>query len=200
MDVLHRLRKSLWPFCTKSALFDDEDKIDLYGPIWIMITLIVEIAIAGYVVYQIEEFTLPLEYKNSRIDVSKYTFYNLEKVARAGFVCLGYFIINPLMVLLLVKYILWVSDIEYLWIFAVYGYSFTVFIIATALSMVPIDWLKWVFLATSGVVSLFFIAMEMYTYLKFKMEQGHLKFIFVLIYLAGSHFVFVVALKNYFLA
>ena len=110
------------------------------------------------------------EYKNSRIALNKYTFYNLEKVARAGFVCVGYFLVNPLMVLLLVKYILWVPDIEYLWIFSVYGYSFTVFIITTALSVIPIDWLKWVFLASSGVVSLFFITLEMYTYLKYKLE------------------------------
>ena len=51
MDVLHRLKRAIWPFCSKSMLFEDEDRIDLYGPIWIMITLIVEIAIVGYVVY-----------------------------------------------------------------------------------------------------------------------------------------------------
>lgn len=51
MDVLLRLRKAIWPFCTKSQLFEDEDKVDLYGPIWIMITLIVEIAIVGFIDY-----------------------------------------------------------------------------------------------------------------------------------------------------
>jgi hypothetical protein len=48
-DVLIRMRKSLWPFCSKSGIFVDDDSLDLYGPIWIMITLIVEIAIVGYV-------------------------------------------------------------------------------------------------------------------------------------------------------
>jgi hypothetical protein len=51
MQVLHRLRKSLWPFCSKSQLFEDDDKVDLFGPLWIMMTLIVEIAIVGFIDY-----------------------------------------------------------------------------------------------------------------------------------------------------
>lgn len=92
--------------------------------------------------------------------------FSLLKVARAAFVCIAYFILNPLLLLLLIKYILWVPDIQYLWLFAIYGYSFTVFIITTALNVVPIDWLKWVFLAVSGCVSLFFIFSEMYALVK----------------------------------
>jgi hypothetical protein len=51
MDILHRLRKSIWPFCSKSMMFSDGNEIDLYGPIWIMITLIVEIAVVGFINY-----------------------------------------------------------------------------------------------------------------------------------------------------
>jgi hypothetical protein len=51
MDILNRLRKSIWPFCSKSYLFKDDDNIDLYGPLWVMLTLIVEIAIVGFIVY-----------------------------------------------------------------------------------------------------------------------------------------------------
>ena len=54
IDILDRMRKSIWPFCSKSGIFGDEDEIDLYGPIWIMITLIVEIAIIGYINHIVE--------------------------------------------------------------------------------------------------------------------------------------------------
>ena len=91
-------------------------------------------------------------------------------MARAAFVMVGYFIMNPLMCLLLIKYILWVPDMRYLWLFAIYGYSFTIFIITTVLNVIPIDWLKWVFLGVSGAVSLFFIFSEMYALIKNKLD------------------------------
>lgn len=112
---------------------------------------------------------------------------------------IGYFIINPLMCLLLIKYVLWVPDMRYLWLFAIYGYSFTVFIITTVLNVIPIEWLRWVFLSVSGVVSLFFIFSEMYALIKNKLDQGICKFLFVCLYLTASHLVFIFALKEYFL-
>jgi hypothetical protein len=60
--------------------------------------------------------------------------------------------------------------VQYLWLFAIYGYSFTIFIITTVLNVVPLEWLRWVFLAVSGIVSLFFIFIEMYTLLKGKLK------------------------------
>lgn len=60
---MNRLRKSIWPFCSKSYLFDDEDRIDLYGPVWVMLTLIVEIAIVGFIDYQIDITTAAIELK-----------------------------------------------------------------------------------------------------------------------------------------
>jgi hypothetical protein len=125
--------------------------------------------------------------------------FSLLRVARGGFVCIAYFILNPLMLLLLIKYILWVPDVQYLWLFAIYGYSFTVFIITTALNVVPIDWLKWVFLGVSGLVSLFFIISEMYALIKDKLRQGICKFFFICLFLLLTHAVFVFALRKYFL-
>jgi hypothetical protein len=61
MEVLDRLRKSLWPFCSKHGIYIDDDKIELYGPFWIMITLVVEIAIVGFINYQIDLATVAIE-------------------------------------------------------------------------------------------------------------------------------------------
>ena len=88
-----------------------------------------------------------------------------------------------------------VPEFEYLWIFSIYGYSFTIFIITTALNVLPIDWLKWVFLGVSGGVSLMFIVVEMYTYLKTELGQNFCKFILICLLLGLSHGIFVLALK-----
>jgi hypothetical protein len=110
-DVLNRLRKSLWPFCSKSTLFDDDDKVDLYGPIWIMLTLRVEIAVVGFINYQIDLATMAIELKGGKIPHYQMAYYSLIKIARAGFVCIAYFILNPLLLLLLIKYVLMVPQI-----------------------------------------------------------------------------------------
>jgi hypothetical protein len=168
-----------------------------------MITLIVEIAIIGFIDYQIEIAATLVEAKSGKVisGISKLysAKYSLEKVARAGFVCIAYFLVNPLILLLLIKYVLWVPDVRYLWLFAVYGYSFTIFVISIFLYVVPIPWLRWVFLGVSGTVSLFFIWTEMYNILKNKLRQGICKFLVICLILMVSHGVFVLALYKYFL-
>jgi hypothetical protein len=107
-DVLFRLRKALFPFiCSKRPLLDD-DRYDLYGPIWIMISLIVEITIVGFINYQIDIETMMFEIKHGKVPTNYLSLYSLEKVARAAFVMIGYFILNPLMLYLLAKYVAWI--------------------------------------------------------------------------------------------
>lgn len=48
-DVLKRLFKAIFPYFNQRIFVNGN--YDLYGPIWIMITLIVEIAIVGFVDY-----------------------------------------------------------------------------------------------------------------------------------------------------
>ena len=176
-------------------LFDDDDHVDLYGPIWIMLTLIVEIAVVGFINYQIDIATMAIELKGGVLPHVQNQYYSLTKIARAAFVCIAYFIANPLLLLLLIKYVLMVNEIQYIWLFAIYGYSFTIFVITTALNVVPLDWLKWVFLGVSGVVSILFIWTEMYVLLKDRLQQGTFKFILICLLLAASHSIFVLALK-----
>ncbi len=59
------MRKSLWPFCSKSGIFGESDEMDLYGPIWIMITLIVEIAIVGYINHIVHQASIDIEIHSS---------------------------------------------------------------------------------------------------------------------------------------
>jgi hypothetical protein len=198
-DVLNRLRKSIWPFCSKSMLFEEDDRVDLYGPIWIMLTLIVEIAIVGFINYQIDVATMAIELKGGVIPHYNSAYYSLTKIARAAFVCIAYFIANPFLIMLLIKYVLMIEEVQFLWLFAIYGYSFTIFVITTALNVIPMEWLRWVFLGVSGAVSLMFIWTEMYVLLKNRLKSGMSKFLLVCLLLGASHTIFVLALKKYFL-
>ena len=142
---------------------------------------------------------MAIELKGGIIPHQQLAYYSLTKIARAGFVCVAYFLLVPLLMMLMIKYVLMVPQVQYLWLFAIYGYSFTIFIITTVLNVVPLDWLRWVFLGVSGLVSLFFIMTEIYVLLKTKLKQGLGKFFVICLILLATHALFVVALKNYFL-
>jgi hypothetical protein len=165
-----------------------------------MATLIVEIAIVGFIDYNIDVWTMTAEIKEGIIAPVDYmSLYSMQKVARAAFVCVGYFILNPLMLNLITKYVLFVEEMRYLWIFSIYGYSFVIFIVTTPLNIIPIEWVKWVVLSASAVVSLFFIISEMLVLIRHRLNEGWAKFVIVLLYLFGSHVVFILAIKLYFI-
>lgn len=75
-DVLFRLRKAILPFCAKAKILEGE-KYDLYGPIWIMITLIVEIAIVGFISYQIDIANMVFEMKHGHPPTDYMSLYSL---------------------------------------------------------------------------------------------------------------------------
>lgn len=139
------------------------------------------------------------EIKHGKSPTDYMSLYSMEKVARAAFVMIAYFIFNPLMLYLLSKYVVWVEYIRFLWIFSIYGYSFASFLITTALTVVPVDWMDWSVLIYSGLISMIFIFVEMYDLIKTKLQQGVSKFIILALWLLASHAVFILSLKLYFL-
>ena len=78
----------------------------------------------------------------------------------------AYFIFVPLMQLLIVKYVLNVDHIEYLWLYAIHGYSYTIFVLTTALNIVPLEWLRWSLLGVSSLVCLSVMISELWRNLK----------------------------------
>ena len=104
-----------------------------------------------------------------------------------------------MLLLLLIKYVLWIPEIQYLWLFAIYGYSFTIFAITTILNVITISWINWVFLGVSGIVSLFAIVSEMYALIKTRLEQGFCKFLLIVLFEVMMHCVFIYVMKIYFL-
>lgn len=164
-----------------------------------MISLIVEITIVGFINYQINIDEMMQDIKHGKVPANYLELYSLEKVARAAFVMIGYFILNPLMIYLISKYVCWIQYMEYLWIFSIYGYSFTCFIVAMALTVIPVDWMNWVVLGYSGGISMMFLFIEMYQLIKVRLGQGFGKFFLVALWVVATHVIFVIALQLYFL-
>jgi hypothetical protein len=102
------------------------------------------------------------------------------------------------MLFLITKYVLWVDEIRYLWIFAIYGYSFAIFVVTTPLNDIPVSWVKWIVLCASAVISMYFIISEMLVLIRHRLNEGWCKFVIVLLYLVATHTCFVLAMKYYF--
>ena len=69
---------AIWPFCYcgRKRIFED-DRYDLYGPFWIMATLIVEIAIVGFIDYQLDLIELTDELKEGKTIIDYKTLYSM---------------------------------------------------------------------------------------------------------------------------
>lgn len=191
------MRKAVWPFCAQRKLLEEE-KYDLYGPIWIMITLIVEITIIGFISYQIDVINMVYEIKHGKPATSYMSLYSLDRVAKAAFVMIGYFVLNPLMLYLLCKYVIWISYIRYLYLFSIYGYSFTIFVISTALTVIPVTWMNWAVLCYSAFNSMLCIFLETKDLIMTRLNEGAAKFALILLWLLASHAVFIMSLQLYF--
>ena len=63
MEVMIRLRKSLWPYCVCGDRIFPKGNYDLYGPFWIMVTLIVDIAIVGFIDYHVDAWKASKDFK-----------------------------------------------------------------------------------------------------------------------------------------
>jgi hypothetical protein len=103
--------------------------------------------------------------------------------------------------LLILKYVLNIEMISYLWLFATYGYSFTVFLLTTALNIVPLEWLRWTLLSVSALISICVILHELWRTMKEQLGGANLtKFLLIVGFLVASHGVLILSLKHYFLA
>ena len=102
--------------------------------------------------------------------------------------------------MLILKYVLVIEFVSYIWLFGVYGYSFTVFVLTLPLNIIPQEWLRWTFLSASALISLCVISAELTREFGKEVKGANLfKFIIFLCLLAGTHGVLILSFKKYFL-
>ena len=141
-QIKSRILRSLFPF-TGQPLFEN-GKIDLYGPLWIFITLNIAMAIFGYMCMCFDN-----HYKQADI----VSILQVHKIAKSYGFLMFYFLLIPLGLYFLLNFLMSQSP-SYPKILAAYGYSFTIFIPITFLFLIPVETLRWFFLIVAGIISL----------------------------------------------
>ena len=131
------------PFSSK---FSDNTKNnpDLYGPFWIMTTIIFALAVIG----NFREYLLT---PNGAEFNSNYQMLS-EAASLIYSIGLGV----PTII-----YFLWKCTgeltISYLHVVSIYGYSMTIFVPMIMLCAIPLNFLQWVFLITGSIFSIQFL-------------------------------------------
>mmetsp|Transcript_20453 Transcript_20453/g.40493 ORF Transcript_20453/g.40493 Transcript_20453/m.40493 type:complete len:304 (+) Transcript_20453:18-929(+) len=153
--VRSRLLKSLMPI--RGSFYSKTEVPDLYGPFWIVTTLIVLLAITG-------NFASYIHFLPSDKHVEwKYDF---EKVTVAASVFYTMITVIPLCVWLALKKVGVTSSVPWLaHIISVYGYSFTIYIPATLVCVTPIELARWVTMLVTFVVSTVFVSRNIWAYM-----------------------------------
>jgi protein YIPF1/2 len=121
-SVINRLKKTLWPFDRSKFL---ESKADLYGAFWVPTTLIFLLSVAGSLSTQFSSIG--------------YSFDPYAIVVTAGVIY--FFVLSVPGILSLV--LLREYEITFFELLSLYGYSYFIFLPATAVSILKLSYLRW---------------------------------------------------------
>ena len=181
---LKESNKSVYPFDRIPLFF--ECSPDLYGPLWIYFTLNIWIAIFGCICSYMDKVLLGMNDKY-RLQAHKLSsWYILLAV---------YFFVIPFLLNLL--FFFTVNRYPgYVKLLAVYGYSFSIYLPATMLYLIPNDACRWAILSISGIISLFWICKELIGTLMNNFDLIRVKLILLVQWL--MHVLFTLMLKYYF--
>lgn len=153
-----------------------------------MVTLNVAIAIFG---------NLSSYLNSATTDDTNYQ-HEVAKIAGCASFLTFYFIFIPLALYGLI----WILgagkfDPEYFYLISIYGYSFTPFLPAVLLYIIPVETIKWALLLTAGGISIFFLAKELFGRISQCLETQHVKMVSG--GMLGLHLLFILVLKWKFL-
>ena len=127
------MRGSLIPF-NRNFQPEYNENPDLYGPFWILTTLVLVLFVAG----NIERYSRHAEEAEEDAEFE----YNYHLIPTAMFVLYGVGLGLPLLVKCLVNtYGVSQHPTPLVNAVGIYGYSFSSFILTTLLCAIPIDWL-----------------------------------------------------------
>ncbi len=133
--------------------------------------------------------TMDEEYAAFKSEVQKIT-------ASTGFITL-YMVIVPLGLWLLMKIIGTGETPDYFFCLSVYGYSFSVFLPTILLYMIPSNMVKWALLIGAGLISLYFLAKELFGMIAARLQSQGVKVASGV--MIALHLIFVLMLKWRFL-
>jgi hypothetical protein len=127
---------------------DGSKQPDLYGPVWITMTLVFFLAVTG----NTSKFL-----KNDAQDVQ----YDIGHLTKAFFILVFYTFVLPLAIFIMLQCIH--VSIGLVEMISIYGYSLVPFIPATVLCLVPSVWMEWLVLFVATVLSLLLVLRNVVT-------------------------------------
>lgn len=154
-EVIERIISSVLPQKVSRNYFDEriKGKPDLYGPIWISVTLIFTIAVSGNIANYLQSINKAVIWR-----------YNYHLVSYAATAIICYVWLVPLALWAALK---WTTvpdgqdEIEtqtsnsptMISLFCLYGYSLSIYIPVAILWTIPISWLQWLLVLMAALVS-----------------------------------------------
>lgn len=146
-DVMDRLRFSIFPFKT-GTLFKDKP-YDLYGPVWIVLTVVFTTSIFGTVFMT-----------NQNLGRETAASMSIHQIGKSFTLTMFYLVINPLVIFYYLNKE-GARSVQYFEIVSIYGYSFTFLPIVEVLLIVPFGLLNFAFLIIGIFISSFLIRKEL---------------------------------------
>ncbi|RVE52292.1 hypothetical protein evm_003082 [Chilo suppressalis] len=154
-EVVERIISSVLPQKVSRDYFDEriKGKPDLYGPIWIAVTLIFTIAVSGNIASYLQNTNKLLEWR--------YDFH-IVSIAATAIVC--YIWLVPLALWAALKWTIVPDDQDeietqaskspsMISLFCLYGYSLSIYVPVAVLWTIQVFWLQWLFVMMAGFIS-----------------------------------------------
>ena len=154
VQVLSRIKGALLPR-PKGAFFESvAPNPDLYGPFWISTTLIFTMAMSGNLASFASFVPTPAQ--------PKWT-YNFNQLTLAGSVVYSYVTLLPMLFWMLLRY--YEASKKLVDVLCIYGYTLSIFIPISILSVVPSNFLRWLLVLLGGGVSAIFLLSNFHAHL-----------------------------------
>lgn len=154
-EVIERIISSVIPQKVSRNYFDERirGKPDLYGPIWISITLIFTIAVSGNIANYLQNMNNTVHWR-----------YNFHMVSLASSAIFCYVFLVPLALWAVLKWSI-VQDTDeevesqqskiptMMSLFCLYGYSLSIYIPVAVLWTIQVSWLQWLLVLMAAFIS-----------------------------------------------
>mmetsp|Transcript_28259 Transcript_28259/g.79782 ORF Transcript_28259/g.79782 Transcript_28259/m.79782 type:complete len:346 (-) Transcript_28259:462-1499(-) len=155
-DVLKRMADSLKGPFMPNFLDNTRTNPDLYGPFWVVTTVIFITAVTGNLNDYLSHS------KNQRAaegDDVDFWFYDIDKVSISAFLFYGYVGLVGLLLWGVLAYHKSTIGLAHVW--CIYGYSLTIFLPIAPLCTLPISWLQWLLVLGSTIMSGLFLVLNL---------------------------------------
>jgi len=191
-DVKNRLIYSMVPIPGKSFLQHYiRPKPDLYGPIWICLTLVFSIAIMGNLSDYLS--TVPGEDGDGKV-----WHYNFHKVTLAATAVFSYASLLPACLYGFLWYVgsgAGAASVSFLELLCLYGYSLAIYVPVSVLWMIQIYWLQWLLVLAGAGLSGAVLMMTVWPVVR---DQATKSSAIVMIFILALHLLLACGFMLYF--